>query len=151
MLRVVSSSQIGYGSVLSCWTPSVVFSSIYVCVLEEGCRYVSAHSFEKVNGVEQLLWVTVAYCVGIARPCLDVFVEVGVGRKAGSGSMLLNEFSLFLRKLRTLVASVKSGTHCLRYRVSSQSFFFFVSHLKVEYAPPLEKSHQTTVTTFPEL
>lgn len=43
---------------------------------------------------------------------------------------------------------LKSALHCLRCRVSLQSFFFFflVSHLKAEYAPPLEKSHQTMMT-----
>lgn len=61
--------------------------------------------------------------------------------------MLQNEFCLFsLRELRTLISSVKinSSLSPLPRKFAKFFFFFFlVSHLKAEYAPPLEKSHQT--------
>lgn len=67
------------------------------------------------------------------------------------------------RQLRTLVSAAKISSslsplppqvYKVFFPLLSLSLFFslfLVSHLKAEYAPPLEKSHQTMMTTFPGL
>lgn len=71
---------------------------------------------------EQLLWVTVPCWDGASVPGC-VCGDGGRVKGGGGGDMLQNEFCLFVRELRTLISSVKSGLHCLHCRLSLQSFF----------------------------